>query len=309
MDNGKTYKWRLRKGGKKMICPNCGEPRFVPYVLASDGKTIAKDSAGNAIFGRCDRENNCGYHKYPTSSIDAGDYVPVVQPPLEPIRIDGGCLNHQKTNLYSWAVALLMANGFERWVAELVMESGWEQYQISSHHSSTVFPQIDKNGKIRALKAILYKDNGHRDKNAVPAVFLHKFAPYSGYVSGEELHQCFFGLHLAARAAKTSKPAVALVESEKTALVMSAIAPVRIWLATGGSQMIKSAERCRELSELTSDVLVLPDNGQLGVWREVCQRYGWAVCNYLEWHPLFGGCDVLDYVEAGKFDPKNFDLL
>lgn len=303
MSEEKKYKWQLRKGGRKMRCPACGQMRFVPYVLASDNKTLAGEK-----YGRCDRENNCGYHKYP-SELDTGDWTPAPVVHLEPIRINKGCLNHQKTNLFNWAKAVLGRYLGDGWATNLLLESAWEAYEISSSNGYTVFPQFDKKGQMRALKAIPYKDNGHRDKSSVPAVFLHKFAPYSGYVTGEELKQCFFGLHLAARAKAVGQtPSVVLVESEKTALIMAVAYPEKIWLATGGSQMIKSAERCSELVDLTSDVLLLPDNGQLASWREIAERQGWRICNYLEWHPIFEGCDVLDYLEAGQFNPKNFNL-
>ena len=62
----KTYKWSLRKGGRKMRCPNCGQMRFVPFVLTADGRTLA-----GSEFGRCDREQSCGYFRYPDKEAKA----------------------------------------------------------------------------------------------------------------------------------------------------------------------------------------------------------------------------------------------
>ena len=74
------YKWTLRKGGGKMICPKCGQRRFVPYVSTLDGKTLA-----GSEYGRCDREQSCGYQLYPGKDVNAGDIKPVevkIEPPL-----------------------------------------------------------------------------------------------------------------------------------------------------------------------------------------------------------------------------------
>ena len=73
-----NYKWVLRKGSRKEICPNCGQKRFVPYVSAADGKTLA-----GAQYGRCDREQHCGYICYPS-----GDGLPDVQKTAEAVVPD-----------------------------------------------------------------------------------------------------------------------------------------------------------------------------------------------------------------------------
>ena len=54
-----TFKFSLDKSSKKFICPNCNKKTFVYYVDTAQGKYLSTD------FGRCDREQNCGYHKAP----------------------------------------------------------------------------------------------------------------------------------------------------------------------------------------------------------------------------------------------------
>jgi hypothetical protein len=49
--------------------------------------------------------------------------------------------------------------------------------------------------------------------------------------------QCLFGEHLL----ETPNPSLCLVESEKTALIMSILCPNRVWLATGGKANFKAS--------------------------------------------------------------------
>ena len=60
------YKWSLRKGGKKERCPQCGKLRFVPFVLTADPTVKA-----GTEYGRCDREQSCGYFRYPGGEVKA----------------------------------------------------------------------------------------------------------------------------------------------------------------------------------------------------------------------------------------------
>ena len=49
----KKFKYHLRGGSAKEVCPNCGQRTFVPYV--DDAEQIVGE-----LYGRCDRENKCG---------------------------------------------------------------------------------------------------------------------------------------------------------------------------------------------------------------------------------------------------------
>lgn len=77
------------------------------------------------------------------------------------------------------------------------------------------------------------------------------------------LCQCFFGEHLI-NAAKT-KP-IALVESEKTALIASYYLPQFIWIASGGKN---GCFNTKSLSVLKNrDVVLFPDLGATTVWQD-----------------------------------------
>lgn len=277
-----AYKWELRKGSRKEICPQCGQRRFVPYVLASDGKTMAGE-----IYGRCDRENSCGYHLYP-SDIKTGEQPLVKIEPKEQLRFIPAAAHTDTNSMLFQYVAKLVGETSARLV--------WDLYKVGAENGRTIFWQIDKKGEVRGGKSIPYGADGHRIKtDKFPALWLHRCSNWQGWFSGEELHQCYFGEHLIREGCR-----VALVESEKTALVFAALSPSWTWLATGGSNCLGDEDKCSALQG--HRVLMFPDNGQYYKWRKVAQREGWEIDHTLEEEPVFEGCDLLDAFEAGKFN-------
>lgn len=274
----KTYKWQLRRGSRKEICPNCGQKRFVPYVLASDGVTLA-----GAEFGRCDREQNCGYQRYPD-----GERYTVAEPqkiqPRPRLEYVGDLHVSTDSNLFEWACCLLG-------LSDAVL--AWSDYNVGCICGRVIWWQIDREGVVRAGKVMSYRPDGHRDKSDQWGVtWAHKHPQLKQHFEGEELQQCLFGEHLLA--ANTKKP-VALVESEKTAVVMSRFFSEYVWLATGGSQGIKSNERLAPL--VGRKVLLIPDNGQYYAWKRAAEQYGWDIWNGLECDKPFEGADILDIIE------------
>jgi hypothetical protein len=54
-----SFKYKLDKGSKKFLCPNCSKKTYVLYVNFETGNYLTDD------FGKCDRLTNCGYHNAP----------------------------------------------------------------------------------------------------------------------------------------------------------------------------------------------------------------------------------------------------
>jgi hypothetical protein len=129
----------------------------------------------------------------------------------------------------------------------------------SSKHwqGATVFWQIDKNGKVRAGKIMLYNPTtGKRIKEPFNHInWVHSLLKTPEF----ELRQCLFGEHLLI---DKTKP-VAIVESEKTAVIASVYKPEFIWLATGGKDSLK-AEICSVLVGRT--VTLFPDLNGFDKW-------------------------------------------
>lgn len=273
------YKYQLRKGGRKAVCPKCGQRRFVPYVLSEDNATIV-----NPSWGRCDREDSCGYWVKPNDNAVVPDKA--IVEPVEPIRWKSIVGDTRGNSLMPYATWLLgpakAVNAFARYRVTC-----WEQW--------CVFWQLAADKTIRAGKAIRYVD-GHRDKTAVPPVrWMHKERPLRHYFTGEALEQCFFGEHLLTDGCK-----VAVVESEKTALLMSELRPEYIWLASGGSCNLQNPEKNKVLDG--HDVTVFPDNGMYIKWRQIALPKGWSVDDTCL-PPRDGmkqGYDILDLAELAR---------
>lgn len=274
------YKYQLRKGGRKAVCPQCGQRRFVPYVLTEDNSTIP-----NPNWGRCDRESSCGYWVKPNGNTIVPDAA--VVKPVEPIRhwdiIDEGGAN----SLKPYVVML---------VGKDKADEAFRRYRVTTALGDwCVFWQIARDGSIRGGKAIRYV-MGHRDKTQVPPVrWMHKERRYRNRVTGEALEQCFFGEHLLTEGCK-----VAVVESEKTALVMSAVNDEYVWLASGGSCNLQNPEKNKVLDG--HSVTVFPDNGMYLKWRQIALPKGWAVNNSClpSREGLKDGYDILDVYELKK---------
>ena len=121
----------------------------------------------------------------------------------------------------------------------------------ASKNGGVIFWQIDHEGRPHDGKIMYYQPDCHRikDKNATWVSYL--LARREGRKKGEyTTSHCFFGLHLllgdketrsswTSQAAKPSSRSaditpIAIVEAEKTAVILSEHYPQYIWLAAGG---------------------------------------------------------------------------
>jgi len=245
----KNYKYQLRKGSKKELCPNCRKRTFTPYVSVTTGEVANVEK-----YGYCDRINNCSYILYPPS--DANDfedwtppepkpYIPP-QPDFIPKEIVNASFNKFETNV------------FFMWLVKLFGEE--EAFELQKKYcigtakkNGTIFWQKDAQGKYRTGKVIHYNSNGKRTKNL--------WYVHNKIKNDYSLHQVFFGEHLIKE--NPDKP-VALVESEKTAILMSVFEPKYIWLASGGANMLNSYRLLR-LPKLD---FVSPDEGAFDLWQK-----------------------------------------
>ena len=282
-----NYKYQLRRGGRKMVCPNCGQRRFVPYVLTEDNETIV-----NPDWGRCDRESSCGYWMKPNGNVQLPDTARIVKP-VEPLRFDHTCgIPNRFNSLMPYAEWLV---GKEK------AEKAFELYNVTTMYGDwCVFWQVAKDGTIRAGKAIRYV-SGHRDKTQTPPVkWLHKDKALKSFYTGEALEQCFFGEHLLTEGCK-----VAVVESEKTALLMSAIRGDYVWLAAGGSCNLQNPTKNKVLDGY--NVTVFPDNGMFVKWRQIALPKGWVVNETClpEREGMKDGYDILDLYEKWAIDDEH----
>lgn len=135
--------------------------------------------------------------------------------------------------------------------------------RLQKSMACTSFPSIDAAGDCHAVKIAPYPTNDHhRIKNAQP----DKAEFY--WIKPEQNKGAYFGTHLL-----PLRPAapVAVVESEKTALIGSLFAPEYIWIATQGKNQINpdsagvSALKGREIH-------LFPDTDGLQAWSEIATQ-------------------------------------
>lgn len=290
-----TYKWMLRKGGKKDICPQCGKKRFVPYVLAADPSVKAGPE-----YGRCDREQSCGYFRYPGGEVaveSTREYKP--EPKREPM-LYGGYLATQASVTTSNSLYRAYWNIIDDKALWLAMD---DYHCGTGANGECIYYQYDGTF-VRTAKAIRYGADGHRlkgdDGNALPVWWLHK-SKMLGFEIPEdkELKQCLFGQHLLLEYPDLP---VVVVEAEKTAVLMAAYDRMckvhdRVILACGGSQMLKGAIDLMPL--MGRRVTLIPDHGQYWNWYRTAKAYGWDCVDItlLDTEGLPDGYDMWDIYE------------
>lgn len=127
----------------------------------------------------------------------------------------------------------------------------------------TVFPYVDEFYHVRTMKYMAYKQDGHRDKSCNPKWW------HTGRFDEKQnrVEICLFGLHLSSMF-KHAK--VCIVESEKTAILCSALYPQSewIWLATGGKSQLK-VNMFKQFLDAKRHVILFPDRDGFDEWSSV----------------------------------------
>jgi hypothetical protein len=162
---------------------------------------------------------------------------------------------------------------------------------------STVFWQVDADGRVRTGKVMLYDPStGHRVKQPEARVgwahSLMKIEPFN-------LRQCYFGEHLL-RNRPSDK--IMIVESEKTAIIAAHFMPQYIWLATGGLNNLKPSEALRD-----RDVLLLPDLKAEDKWHEKMSAFT-PICHSIAISDLLSSIATAEQRDAG-LDIADFLLM
>jgi len=255
------------KGMKtRYICPICNRSNktFVRYIDSVTGNYI------NPSVGRCNREINCGYHYTPKQFFHDNNitiaYVSPKSPtnqkaisPSKKKRISFIPVEVFKKSLLIKKNVLQVAktNHFIKYLIHLFGEEKASQLNTSYFigtskcwNGATVFWQIDISGKVRTGKIMLYNSiSGKRVKKPFSHInWVHTASKLNDF----ELKQCLFGEHLLQ---DKTKP-VAIVESEKTAVIASAYLPEFIWLAAGSLSNL-TLEKCNVLKGRV--VILFPD--------------------------------------------------
>lgn len=252
------YRYTLEpyKGMKtRYTCPACEHKKcFTRYIDTETGQHLDEQ------VGRCNREVKCGYHYKPGEYLQDNPKPVLPRKPEPPAsctyihpRVYEASMQHYETNHF--VQYLLKIFGRETTLSLI------SKYNIgSSKHwpGATVFWQMDRQQRLRSGKIMLYNpDTGKRVKEPFSHItWAHTVLKLPDFV----LKQCLFGEHLLA----TSTLPVAIVESEKTAIIASVHLPQFIWLASGSLSNL-TADKCQVLKG--RDVYLYPDLGAYDKWK------------------------------------------
>jgi hypothetical protein len=261
---GFRYRLEPYNGMKtRFCCPNCGKQNVFTKYIDTDKNDYLNDSVGS-----CNRIIKCGYHYKPkeyfldnniSSNTIFKKYSPFdKKPKLEISYID--------IEIMQKSIASKESNFFIDYLVSLWdLETASflaEKYNIGTSkywNGATVFWQKDKEGKIRSGKIMLYNAvNGKRLKKPFNYInWVHKVLKLENF----NLKQCYFGEHLLNE--DKNKP-VAIVESEKTAIISSIYLPEFIWLACGSVNNLNASKtKCLK----GRNVVLFPDLKCFDIWK------------------------------------------
>jgi hypothetical protein len=357
-----VFKYSLDKSSKKYSCPNCNKKSFVYYVEVETGKYLAND------YGRCDREQNCNYHKAPPKGkrgylipfltlkvisnkalklIDVNGIISIIptsqileqgtnscyisewylktstinylnseskffnvgetsiinevktikppqpkKPDFHSLHLQDSLINQYKSNSTFDNLTTFLLNNFsfdevDKTVSDYYL-TGTNQFW----KNSTIFWQIDTKEQIRGAKIMLYDTcTGKRIKKPYNHInWLHNAIKEPDF----NLCQCLFGLH---QINEDYQKNIAIVESEKTAIIMSMFLPNFIWLATGSKSNFKY-ELLKPLKK--RNCIAFPDKGEYSNWSNKAKElkskgFKIEVSNILEQTSFKNGFDLADY--------------
>lgn len=280
----KEYKYTLQRyAGRRTrhTCPQCGKAgQFTRYADA-EGRELAPH------VGKCNRLDNCGYHYGPGQffrdhpEAREGDaeswrnseaWKTTYQPP----RAEEQPPAFLSREAMERTLTAYGQNNFVRYLASLFGEDQamslarrfclgtakrWEE---EAGGLSVIFWQIDRAGNIRQGKAMAYNAETGRRLKAEGKSFV---AFLGKAIAGPDanLQQCLFGEHQLSQ--RPAAP-VALVESEKTAVIMAGIMPNVVWMATGGKNGARWADKSVYSALEGRKVILYPDLGAYAEWSE-----------------------------------------
>ena len=183
----------------------------------------------------------------------------------------------------------------ETWIDPVILAGTFYEYGIgTTKDGRTIFWQYDRQGRCRTGKIMRYKDDGHRDRDTPGSCFFaHEPLTRQGLFPKDwQPVQAVFGEHLLA--IHPTKP-VAVVESEKSAVILNCFCPGIVWLATGGKG---NTGRVAALLDGRAATF-WPDADAVKDWQDTFNHPSWTVVDYRDELLKIGPkSDLADLIEA-----------
>jgi len=237
------YRYQFETKKTKGVCPNCKHNEFRFMYDTTTGYRLPQ------TFGRCERLNNCGYIQLPTKENYPDHFLnskqgnrsfqtkykiskpmksEISEPKTPILYVDNKLvevtMNRENCNFKNYLYSI-----FDNDDCNLALS----MYHVGTSKTlGTIFWYCDLNGNFRTGKEIafpqtLYPEIIHRIKKQTPYYIHTKLPQTSG-----DYKVCLFGEHLLT---KYPDKNVAIVESEKSAIICSIAHPEYIWIACGGA--------------------------------------------------------------------------
>ena len=189
---------------------------------------------------------------------------------LDEQRAEGRRLWQQRLGTASEFCRAVVSNGY---LSEEQMQRAAQRYRLgASRDGGVIFWQIDEFDQLRDGKIMHYRPDCHRDHDRKPTWTAYLLRKHGQLPKDWNTDHCLFGLHLLSlperqlpllsrrgkgwsdKAADhyadqtpsdspySGEETIAVVEAEKTAVIMSEVKPEYIWLATGGKTELNVAK-------------------------------------------------------------------
>lgn len=289
------FRFSLDKSSKKFICPKCQKKTFVRYI----------DNTSNdyteSHFGRCDRESNCKHHSIPkngklTFTIEPVCFNEKIKSTININEIAIHGRNFKNNNFIQFLKMHFSVDEIKNTILKYCI--GTSNYW----HGATIFWQINENEEVLTGKIMLFDiETGKRIKKPFNHInWMHKALKIKDF----NLQQCLFGLHLIK---EYKGQTIAIVESEKTAIIMSMFLPNYLWLATGSKGNFK-LELLKPLKQY--QILAFPDKSEYQDWSEKARQlynFGFKIkcSSIIERKEVEKGYDLADYYIDYKLKKTN----
>jgi hypothetical protein len=245
--DGRTNIWVHEQGGESLSLPDW----MVKYGGEPDIKSAYKRIAGNDSVD----------HEFMLRKREWAGFAGKSKHVLQMQYDEYKAYEAERCELYLW-----MCRSFgERRASE-----AWRKYCMTTdYHGNAVFWYVNADGEICKDKIVKYRSDGHRDKAFGGG---SRFKVADGYTE-----RCYFGSHLAG-----SESRVVVVESEKTALVLSLFTDCVV-MATGGKSNLRDAD---------GNTVLLPDMDAREEWAKKGRVVEW----WKEWPEAGEKSDVCDWI-------------
>ncbi len=268
------YLQKYKGKSTRHTCPSCETKHsFTLYLNGNTHEHI------HHTVGRCNRESKCGYHYTPKQYFTEN---PLSPSPLERAGVRSYGTSHIPDTIkqitpsqpigtipFSYIIDSLSPHSnfvsfLQNHFSEEQIQKVFENYLLgATKNKEVIFWQIDINGKVRTGKIMQYNlETGKRIKHQSGAIdWVHNKLKKAGTLPEDfNLQQCFFGEHLLKLYPDKS---VAIVESEKSALIASAVFPDLVWLGAGNLNGL-SIDKCQVLKK--RNINLFPDLGGYEKW-------------------------------------------